>query len=144
MNILYFKTLPYAISPQRKHAQSAGCDLATPVDIILLPRENTIINTGIRLVLPVNTYAELKSRSSIYLQDKLICFNGVIDCDFQDSIRVILYNYGDSEILLEKGIRICQVLIHKIEIDSWQEISNTDNIPNSTRGLGKFGSTGKF
>lgn len=125
--------------PQHSTSGSAGLDLFLPDAVVIPARASRKINLQIAVKIPDGCYGQLASRSSVALRG-LDVAAGVIDSDFRGSINVLLRNQTDNDAVLKSGERICQLLCIPIVIPV---LKVTNVLPNSTRDVGGFGSTGR-
>jgi dUTP pyrophosphatase len=123
---------------------AAGVDLRANITdpITLKPLERALIKTGLFIELPVGYEAQVRPRSGLAYKHGLTVLNtpGTIDADYRGEIGVILVNLSNEDFVIENGERVAQMVIAKHEQAEWnlvQELSNTE------RGAGGFGSTGK-
>lgn len=122
---------------------SAGMDLRAAIDnnVVLNPSERVLIPTGIKIALPKNFVADVRSRSGLALKNGIVVLNapGTIDSDFRGEIGVILINLGSDSFVIERGMRIAQLVIlpySRVDLEVVQELEDTD------RSCGGYGSTG--
>ena len=130
--------------PEYKTSGSSGLDLEAYIakDITLGPNETKLIPTGISVAVPNDFEIQIRPRSGLALKNNITVLNtpGTIDADYRGEIKIILINLGKSEFVIKKGDRIAQMVvcpIVKIEFE------NVENLPETVRGSGGFGSTGK-
>ena len=128
-----------AYMPERAHAQDAGLDLRTPIDITVPTGGSATINTGVHVQIPYGCVGMLKSKSGLNVHAGLTG-EGVIDCGYTGSIVVKLYNHGKNPKLLEKGDKIIQLVILPILTP---ELERVDTLDETERGECGFGSTGR-
>ena len=143
---LLIKTLPHFIGlklPTYQSESASGMDL--PAALIeakaLFPGDRALIPTGISIELPMGYEAQIRPRSGLAVRDGLTVLNtpGTIDADYRGEIMVLLVNLGQAPFLIERGMRIAQMVIAKTErlaVEITEELSQTD------RGAGGFGSSG--
>ncbi|MGH9874209.1 MAG: dUTP diphosphatase [Pyrinomonadaceae bacterium] len=138
--VLSFKKLdPKAILPSRGSSHAAGLDIFSIEDVAIEPKQRALVGTGLAVAIPEGYYGRVAPRSGLATQKGLDVLAGVIDCDYRGEVRCLLYNSGDEVIQLPAQSKICQLIVEKIITPSavWSdEISDTD------RGSGGFGSTG--
>lgn len=146
MEIGLVKSSKDAIIPDRKTGSSAGFDLYSSEECILLPGCRRLINTNIQLSIPPGYYGEIKSRSSLAMEG-IDVGAGVIDSDYRGDIKVLLINHRpdgafdlDNNLYIKKGMRIAQLLILKHYVPVFKE---TKELNKTERGDKGFGSTGK-
>lgn len=129
--------------PKYKTEGSAGMDLTACIDenIILKPLERKLVKTGIAIALPNNYEAQVRPRSGLALKNGISVLNtpGTIDADYRGEIGVILINLSNEDFVVEKGMRIAQLVISPIVQAELVEVEELDE---TLRGQGGFGSTG--
>jgi len=129
--------------PNYSTIASAGMDLRANIDesISLKPLERKIVKTGIFMELPVGFEAQIRPRSGLAFKKGITVLNspGTIDADYRGEVGVILVNLSAEEFVIENGERIAQMVIAKHEQADWVEVENLDE---TERGVGGFGSTG--
>lgn len=122
---------------------SAGMDLRANVNgvVSLLPGTIKLVPTGISIALPQGYEAQIRPRSGLALKYGISMVNtpGTIDSDYRGEINVIMINFGKEEFIINRGDRIAQMVINKIEVP---EIIEVEELDNTTRGNEGFGSTG--
>lgn len=128
-----------AYMPERAHTTDAGADLRTPHDVIVMPNDSVVIDTGVHIELPPNTVGMLKSKSGLNVKHG-ITSEGVIDVGYTGSIRVKLYNHSDKPCELKAGDKVSQLVVMPILIPSFELV---DELEETERGDGGFGSTGR-
>lgn len=130
--------------PEYKTELSAGMDLTANLEepIVLKSLERKLIPTGLFLELPAGFEAQVRPRSGMALKHGLSVLNspGTIDADYRGEIGVILANLSADEFTVQDGERIAQLVIAKHEVAEWVEVEELDE---TSRGAGGFGSTGK-
>ena len=128
--------------PAYAHPGDAGADLVTTVDIALAPGERGLVPTGIALALPDGYVALVHPRSGLAARHGLSIVNtpGTIDAGYRGEIKVLLINHDPVEsITLSRGDRIAQLVVQRFERARFVEV---DDLPESVRGAGGYGSTG--
>jgi dUTP diphosphatase len=128
-----------ATLPTRGSASSAGLDLYSIEDVEIQPRGRSVVRTGLAVAIPEDFYGRIAPRSGLAVKQGLDVLAGVIDADYRGEILCALYNTGDLPIHLSAGSKICQLIIEKIitPIAAW-----SDDLTETSRGSGGFGSTG--
>jgi dUTP pyrophosphatase len=129
--------------PARQTTLSAGLDLYANVTntITIKKGERVLIPTGIRIALPFGFEAQIRSRSGLALKHGVAVLNspGTVDADFRGEIKVLLINHGENDFYVNRGERIAQMVIAKVEMADFTEVSS---LPETERGEGGYGSTG--
>lgn len=129
--------------PSYARAGDAGADLVAREDATLEPGGGrALVPTGIALALPVGTAGFVQPRSGLALRHGVTCLNtpGLIDSGYRDEIRVLLVNLDPSEpFTVHRGDRIAQLVIQRVEHADFVVV---DELDDTERGLGGFGSTG--
>jgi dUTP pyrophosphatase len=130
--------------PSYATENSAGVDLVAAIEnkIIIKPHQRALISTGICIELPSGFEATVRPRSGIAAKNGVTVLNtpGTIDSDYRGEIKVILINLGNEDFVVERGMRIAQMIFSRYEKVSFSEVANFDST--TTRGEGGFGSTG--
>jgi dUTP pyrophosphatase len=125
---------------------AAGMDLhaALPEDapMTLHPGARAMVPTGFAMALPVGFEAQVRPRSGLAVKHGVTCLNspGTIDHDYRGEVQVILINHGQEPFHIRRGERIAQMLIAPVTRAAWTEV---DDLDDTTRGAGGFGSTGR-
>ena len=131
-------------SPEYATSQSAGLDLRANLaeEIALKPLARTLVKTGLFIELPEGYEAQVRPRSGLAYKKGITILNspGTIDADYRGEIGVILVNLSEEEFVIENGERVAQLVIAKYEQAQWVGVENLDE---TDRGAGGFGSTGK-
>lgn len=141
MKLSIKKLHPDAILPSYAHGpqEDAGLDLRAVERIVLTPGESQIVPTGIAIELPPGCEAQVRPRSGLALKHSITVNFGTIDPGYRGEIRVIMFNLGRSDYVVEKGDRIAQLIVSRYEAIEWMEGELND----SARGAGGFGSSGR-
>jgi dUTP pyrophosphatase len=123
---------------------SAGMDVRANIDeaVVLRPLERAMIPTGLSIELPEGYEMQIRPRSGLAAKHGITVLNspGTIDADYRGEIRVILVNLSNEEFRIEAGERIAQMVVARHEQVEWEL---TEELAESERGEGGFGSTGK-
>ena len=123
---------------------SAGMDLRANLaePIVLKPLQRCLVPTGLYMALPVGFEAQVRPRSGLAIKKGITVLNtpGTIDADYRGEVCVILVNLSAEEFVIEDGERIAQMVIAPYLTADFVE---TDELDNTVRGEGGFGSTGK-
>ena len=123
---------------------AAGMELRAAVDrpITLAPGERASVPTGIAIALPRGFECQVRPRSGLAMKHGISMVNnpGTVDEDYRGEIGVLLINHGEEPFTIERGERIAQIVIARYERITWEMVGE---LPESNRGSGGFGSTGK-
>ena len=129
--------------PSYATEQSAGMDLYAAVDepVTLKAKEIEIIPCGISIGLPQGFEAQVRPRSGLAAKHGITVLNspGTIDSDYRGEVKVILINHSNQDFIIERGMRVAQIIIAKHETVIWKEVDSHDD---TVRGVQGFGSTG--
>jgi dUTP pyrophosphatase len=143
---IILKRLPHGRGlalPHYATSGAAGLDLIAAVEeeIELLPGQRAAIPCGIAIELPHGYEAQVRPRSGLALNHGVTVLNapGTIDSDYRGEVKAILINHGAEPYLVKRGAKIAQMVIAAHE---QAEIAESDNLSDSARGAGGFGSTG--
>jgi len=131
--------------PYKKHDTDAGWDIKAAESLVIPPNEYRAIATGLKVAVPVGYYGHILPRSGLALRSGIMTMAGVIDSEYRDEIRVILYNASNKPFKITQGDRIAQFVVEKILLDS-RTVTSIEaselNIMETERGTAGFGSTG--
>lgn len=129
--------------PKYMSKGAAGMDLYAHVteEVILYPGEIKLIPTGIKIALPIGYEAQIRPRSGLALNYGIGIPNspGTIDSDYRGEIKIILTNFGKVEFSINRGDRIAQMVINKVEIAQWNLVTSLDETERGEEGFGHTG-----
>ncbi|MFA7308812.1 MAG: dUTP diphosphatase [Patescibacteria group bacterium] len=140
MKLLIKKLHPDATIPSFAYTHDAGMDLYATEAVTLSPSEKKIIPTGISVALPEGYVLLIWDKSGIGIKHGIKTLGGVIDAGFRGEIMIGMVNLSSEPYTFEKGHKVAQAVIQKIE---QPEIEIVEELPESDRGEGIFGSSGK-
>ena len=130
--------------PQFETTQSAGMDLRANIDapVVLQPGDRALIPTGIKMALPDGYEAQIRPRSGLAYKHGITVLNspGTIDADYRGDVGVLLINHGRKAFTVEDGTRVAQMVVAQYSQFEWESVEDLDE---TARGVGGFGSTGK-
>ena len=130
--------------PKYKTDGSSGMDLMAFLEspINLKPQESELIPTGISIAIPEDTEVQIRPRSGLAAKSNISVLNtpGTIDSDYRGEIKIILFNHGKEDFVINNNDRIAQMILMPIVKAEFEEV---ENLPKTLRGSGGFGSTGK-
>lgn len=136
------KLHPEAEIPQRNGPGDAGYDVFAVEDAIIDPQEWKGVGTGITLEFPSDCYARVAPRSGLAFKKGIHVLAGVVDSSYRGEIRAILLNHGKVPVEIRKGDRIAQLIFEKIYTPQVLVEAPLEELTNTDRGAGGFGSTG--
>jgi dUTP pyrophosphatase len=136
------KLSPGARMPQAARAGDVAYDLYSIVDYELSPGERYAVPTGIALEIPEGFEGQVRPRSGLAMKDGVTVLNtpGTIDSGFRGEVKTIMINLGQKPFMITKGMRISQLAIRHVPEVKFIEV---DELSDTERGAGGFGSTGK-
>ena len=130
--------------PAYKSNGASGMDLMAFINepITLKPQNSSLVPTGISVAFPNEFEIQIRPRSGLAAKNNISVLNtpGTIDSDYRGEIKVILYNHGNTDFLINNKDRIAKIILTPV---IKMDLEETDDLPNSIRGEGGFGSTGK-
>ena len=131
--------------PKYKTDGSSGMDLMAFIEssINIKSQESALIPTGISIAIPEDTEVQIRPRSGLAVNSSVSVLNtpGTIDSDYRGEIKIILFNHGKEEFIVNNGDRIAQMILMPVLKAEFEEIKE---LPKTVRGSGGFGSTGKW
>ncbi|MEL6753301.1 MAG: dUTP diphosphatase, partial [Pseudomonadota bacterium] len=117
---------------------------AVPADapVILQPGKRAMVETGLSVAIPEGYELQMRPRSGLAAKHGITCLNspGTIDSDYRGELKVILINHGEEPFEIARGERIGQLVLAPVTRLEWREV---DTLPDTARGAGGFGSTGR-
>ena len=144
VKILVKKSNPAIELPSYKTNGASGMDLMAWVDnpIILKPGTSCLVPTGISVAFPQEYEIQVRPRSGLAAKNNISVLNtpGTIDSDYRGEIKIILFNHGNENFLINNKDRIAQMVLTPI---IKMQLEETNELPDTNRGKGGFGSTGK-
>ena len=141
MTVKVLRTDPAAQLPVYAHPGDAGMDVRSVEDVTLAPGARALVRTGLVLMLPPDAEAQVRPRSGLALKHGVTVLNspGTIDAGYRGEVGVILVNLGAEPFVVEKGMKIAQLVVAPVAQAATVEVSDVDA---TDRGAGGFGSTG--
>ncbi|MDA8001470.1 MAG: dUTP diphosphatase [Alphaproteobacteria bacterium] len=127
--------------PSYATSGAAGMDLRASEDVVLGAGERLAVPTGLVVALPEGYEGQVRCRSGLALRHGLSLVNGVgtIDSDYRGEVKVLMVNLGSEEVVLKRGERVAQMVVVAVER---VELEESENLSETSRGTGGFGSTG--
>ncbi len=144
VKVLIKKLDPSVVLPEYKTNGASGMDLIAFIKnpINLRPKTSFLVPTGLAVAFPENYEIQIRPRSGLAARNNISVLNtpGTIDSDYRGEIKVIMFNHGKNDFIINNGDRIAQIVLSPIiKI----ELEETNILPETIRGIGGFGSTGK-
>ena len=143
--VLIKKLDPAVELPAYKTAGASGMDLMALLNepINLKPNSSCLVPTGIAVAFSSDFEIQIRPRSGLAAKNNISVLNtpGTIDSDYRGEIKVILFNHGKSDFLINNKDRIAQMILTPV---IKMDLEETDDLPETIRGEGGFGSTGKW
>ena len=144
VKVLVKKLEPSVKLPSYKTNGASGMDLMAYIDksIELKPGESCLVPTGLSVAFPQEYEIQIRPRSGLAAKNNISVLNtpGTIDSDYRGEIKVILFNHGNKNFKINNNDRIAQMILAPV---IKMDLEETDELPESIRGEGGFGSTGK-
>ncbi len=130
--------------PSYKTSGASGMDLMASIKspVTIKPKTSSLIPTGLSIAFSEDYEVQIRPRSGLAAKDNISVLNtpGTIDSDYRGEIKVIIYNHGNNDFTINNKDRIAQMILTPV---IKMELEETNNLPETIRGKGGFGSTGK-
>ncbi len=144
VKVLIKRLSPQVQLPKYKTSGASGMDLMAFINssIIIKPQNSCLIPTGLSIAFSEKYEVQIRPRSGLAAKNNISVLNtpGTIDSDYRGEIKVIIYNHGKNDFLINNGDRIAQMILTPVVK---MELEERDNLPETIRGERGFGSTGK-
>jgi dUTP pyrophosphatase len=144
VKILIKKLNPAVEIPNYKTVGASGVDLMAFINepIKLAPKSSCLVPTGLTVAFPSGYEIQIRPRSGLAAKNNISVLNtpGTIDSDYRGEIKIILFNHGNNEFIINNKDRIAQMVLTPFYKMEFEEV---EKLPDSLRGKGGFGSTGK-
>ena len=144
VKVLIKKLNPAVEIPTYKSSGASGMDLMAFIEkpIKLAPKSSCLVPTGISVAFSSEYEIQIRPRSGLATKNNISVLNtpGTIDSDYRGEIKIILFNHGNNEFTINNKDRVAQMIlmpVHKMELEE------VESLPDTLRGKGGFGSTGK-
>ena len=142
--VLIKKLDPTVKLPVYKTDGSSGMDLMALIKkpITLKPNSSCLVPTGLAIAFSSDFEIQIRPRSGLAAKNSITVLNtpGTIDSDYRGEIKIILFNHGNKDFLINNKDRIAQMILTPV---IKMDLEETDDLPETIRGEGGFGSTGK-
>ena len=144
VKVLIKKLSPKVKLPTYKTSGASGMDITAFLNssITIKPKTSCLIPTGLSLAFTKDYEIQIRPRSGLAAKNNISVLNapGTIDSDYRGEIKVIIYNHGNENFVVNNNDRIAQMILTPV---IKMELQETDELPGTVRGEGGFGSTGK-
>jgi len=145
VKVLVKKLNPKVELPKYKTDGSSGLDLMAFIEspITIIPNASALIPTGISVAVSNDLEIQIRPRSGLAAKSNITVLNtpGTIDSDYRGEIKIILFNHGKENFIVNNKDRVAQMILAPIVKIEFEEV---DELPDTIRGSGGFGSTGKW
>jgi len=145
VKVLIKKLSPEVQLPSYKTLGASGMDLMAFIksSVTVKPKTSFLIPTGLSIAFSKDYEVQIRPRSGLAAKSNISVLNtpGTIDSDYRGEIKVIVYNHGNNDFLINNGDRIAQMILTPVVK---MELEETNDLPVTMRGEGGFGSTGKW
>ena len=145
VKVLIKKLNPSVQLPSYKTSGASGMDLMAFIEkpINLEPGKSCLVPTGLSVAFPQEYEIQIRPRSGLAAKNNISVLNtpGTIDSDYRGEIKIILFNHSNDNFIINKNDRVAQMVLTPI---IKMELEETKELPESIRGEGGFGSTGKW
>ena len=144
VKVLIKKLSPEVKLPSYKTSGASGMDLMAFIksSVTIKPKTSFLIPTGLLIAFSENFEVQIRPRSGLAAKNNISVLNtpGTIDSDYRGELKIIVYNHGNNDFLVNNGDRIAQMILTPVVK---MELEETNDLPETIRGEGGFGSTGK-
>ena len=144
VKVLIKRLSPEVNLPSYKTSGASGMDIMAFIksSITIKPKTSCLVPTGLSMAFSEDFEIQIRPRSGLAAKNNISVLNtpGTIDSDYRGEIKVIIYNHGDKDFVINNNDRIAQMILTPVIKMELQEI---DELPETIRGEGGFGSTGK-
>ena len=144
VKVLIKKLNPDVVLPAYKTNGASGMDLMAFINkpIKIAPNSSYLVPTGLSMAFSEDYEVQIRPRSGLAAKNKITVLNtpGTIDSDYRGEIKIILFNHGKEEFIINNKDRVAQMILTPVVKVEFEEV---DNLPDTLRGKGGFGSTGK-
>ena len=142
--VLIKKLNPNVELPVYKTSGASGVDLMAFIKgpIKIAPNSSYLVPTGVSMAFKEDYEVQIRPRSGLAVKNSITVLNtpGTIDSDYRGEIKIILFNHGKEDFIINNKDRVAQMILTPV---IKMEFEETDNLPDTLRGEGGFGSTGK-
>lgn len=122
-----------AVAPTYAHQGDAGLDLCAAEDCVLAPSARAAVRTGLRFEIPDGCAGLIWDKSGLALNKGIKTMGGVVDAGYRGEVKVVLVNFGESPFVIQKGMKIAQMLIQQVAAASIEIIDTADSLSGTER-----------
>ena len=144
VKVLIKKLNPDVEIPVYKTSGASGVDLMAFIEepIKISPNSSYLVPTGLSMAFSEDYEVQIRPRSGLAVKNNITVLNtpGTIDSDYRGEIEIVLFNHGEKEFTINNNDRVAQMILAPVVKMEFEEV---DNLPDTLRGEGGFGSTGK-
>jgi len=144
VKVLIKRLNPNVVLPAYKTNGASGMDLMAFIEapIKIAPNSAYLVPTGLSMAFSADYEVQIRPRSGLAAKNNITVLNtpGTIDSDYRGEIKIILFNHGNEDFLINNKDRVAQMILTPVVKMEFEEM---DSLPDTLRGEGGFGSTGK-
>ena len=144
VKVLIKKLDPSVKLPEYKTSGASGVDLIAFLkkSIFVKPKTSYLVPTGLSVAFSEDYEIQIRPRSGLAIKDSISVLNtpGTIDSDYRGEVKIIIYNHGDKDFIINNGDRVAQMILSPVTKMEFKEVND---LPETIRGKSGFGSTGK-
>ena len=144
VKVLIKKLDPAVELPAYKTFGASGMDLIAFIKdpINIKPKTSYLVPTGLSVAFSEDYEIQIRPRSGLAIKDSISVLNtpGTIDSDYRGEVKIIIYNHGDKDFIINNGDRVAQMILSPVTKMEFKEVND---LPETIRGKSGFGSTGK-
>ena len=145
VKVLIKKLDPSVKLPEYKTSGASGVDLIAFLkkSIFVKPKTSYLVPTGLSVAFSEDYEIQIRPRSGLAIKDSISVLNtpGTIDSDYRGEVKIIIYNHGDKDFIINNGDRVAQMILSPVTKMEFKEVND---LPETIRGKSGFGSTGKW
>ena len=145
VKVLVKKLDPSVKLPEYKTSGASGMDLVAFLkkSIFVKPKTSSLIPTGLSVAFSEDYEIQIRPRSGLAIKNNISILNtpGTIDSDYRGEVKIIIYNHGDKDFIINNGDRVAQMILSPA---IKMELKEVNDLPETIRGRSGFGSTGKW
>ena len=144
VKVLIKKLDPSVKLPEYQTSGASGVDLIAFLKktIFVKPKTSSLVPTGLSVAFSEDYEIQIRPRSGLAIKNSISVLNtpGTIDSDYRGEVKIIIYNHGDKDFIINNGDRVAQMILSPVTKMEFKEVND---LPETIRGKSGFGSTGK-